>query len=141
MLDFLNERHRRLLSLPGLQHLREKDATLASVADQALYGLASVAKVNGIVDLTNRRPLDPMTMAQYRSLQPDASIILFTDQHDTAIREAARRWPALVVLLQQHDPDLLLRYARSGVARARLRGSSRRLGQLLAGPANRSERP
>lgn len=68
----INRHYRRVASLPGLQHLRDTTTTFPSVAGQAEYQLASVAKINRIWDTTNRRYLEPMTMAQYRMLSPEA---------------------------------------------------------------------
>jgi hypothetical protein len=42
------------------------------VANQAEYQIASVAKIRRIWDEANRRELQPMTMAQYRALAPQA---------------------------------------------------------------------
>ena len=68
----INRHYRRLASLPGLQHLRDTTTTFPSVAGQAEYQIASVAKIKRIWDTTNRRYLVPMSMAQYRELSPEA---------------------------------------------------------------------
>lgn len=68
----INRHYRRLVSLPGLQHLRDTTTTFPSVAGQAEYQLGSVAKIKRIWDTTNRRELQPMSMAQYRQLSPEA---------------------------------------------------------------------
>jgi hypothetical protein len=68
----INRHYRRLASLPGLQHLRDTTTTFPSVAGQALYQISSVAKINRIWDTANRRYLEPMSMAQYRQLSPEA---------------------------------------------------------------------
>lgn len=69
----INRQYRRLASLPGLQHLRDTTTTFPSVAGQAEYQIGSVAKIKRIFDATNRRLLVPMSMQQYRQIDPDAS--------------------------------------------------------------------
>lgn len=69
----INRHYKRLASLPGLQHLRDTTTTFPSVAGQALYQISSVAKIKRIFDATNRRYLEPMTMAQYRRHEQDAA--------------------------------------------------------------------
>lgn len=69
----INRHYRRLASLPGLQHLRDTTTTFPSVAGQALYQIANVAKIKRIWDATNRRYLAPMSMQQYRQFEQDAS--------------------------------------------------------------------
>lgn len=69
----INRHYKRLASLPGLQHLRDTTTTFPSVAGQALYQIASVAKIKRIFDPSNRRYLDPMSMAQYRRVEQDAA--------------------------------------------------------------------
>jgi len=69
--DFLNETHRELLSHPGLQRLRDDTVTFASVASQAAYVLPWAAKINRIFETTNDRLLVPMSLAQYRAIDPD----------------------------------------------------------------------
>lgn len=68
----INRHYRRLASLPGLQHLRDTTTTFPSVAGQAEYQIGSVAKIKRIWDTTNRRELRPMSMAQYRTISPEA---------------------------------------------------------------------
>lgn len=68
----INRHYRRLASLPGLQHLRDTTTTFPSVAGQAQYQIASVAKIKRIWDTTNRRYLHPMSMDQYRRISPEA---------------------------------------------------------------------
>jgi hypothetical protein len=69
----MNRRHRQLASLPGLQHLRETTLSFASTASQAFFGLPNIAKVNRCWDVTNDREIFPMTLAEYRRRDPDAS--------------------------------------------------------------------
>lgn len=68
----INRHYRRVASLPGLQHLRDTTTTFPSVIGQAEYQIGSVAKINRIWDTANRRYLEPMSMAQYRQLSPEA---------------------------------------------------------------------
>lgn len=81
LLGFLNEVHRELLSLPGMQRLRDDTLTFASVASQARYALPWVPKVNRIFETTNDRVLEPMTLATYRDLDPDADNTTGTPSH------------------------------------------------------------
>jgi hypothetical protein len=81
LLGFLNETHRELLSLPGLQRLRDDTITFASVASQARYALPWVPKVNRLFETTNDRVLEPMSLATYRDLDPDASSTTGTPSH------------------------------------------------------------
>lgn len=69
-IGFFNQRHRRLLSLPGLRHLRETTVTFDSVADQVAYVLANVAKVKLIRDTTNQRVLYEMSQQDQRLIDP-----------------------------------------------------------------------
>lgn len=73
LIGFLNETHRELLSLPGMQRLRDDVLTFSSVASQARYALPWVPKVNRIFDTTNDRVLEPMTLDVYRDIDPDAT--------------------------------------------------------------------
>lgn len=73
LLDFLNERHRRLLSLPGLQRLRDVTVPLTTVASQADYALVAGVKVSRIVDQTNDRVLRDLSLEAYRQADPDPS--------------------------------------------------------------------
>lgn len=77
----INRHYRRIASFPGLQHLRDTTTTFPSVAGQAEYQIGSVAKITRIWDTTNRRLLQPMTMAQYRALSPEA----ITDNQGTPL--------------------------------------------------------
>lgn len=73
---FINTVHRQLLTLPGLEFLRDDTITFASVASQARYGLPqSVAKIKAITDRTNDRRITLATLDQLRNADPglDAS--------------------------------------------------------------------
>jgi len=71
LLDFLNERQRRILSLPGMQKLREASQTFASVASQADYALPNVARLHRIFETTNDRVLYELSPQDYRLIDPD----------------------------------------------------------------------
>lgn len=71
LVGFLNEVYREALSWPGMQRLRDDTLTFASVANQARYALPWVPKVNRLFEATNDRLLQPMTLADYRLIDPD----------------------------------------------------------------------
>lgn len=71
LVDFLNERHRRILSRPGMSRLRQASILIASVADQVQYTIRNIHKIRAIVDTTNDRRLQEMTLAAYRHIDPD----------------------------------------------------------------------
>lgn len=70
LLGFLNQRQRRLLTLPGLRHLRDATVTFSSVASQASYVLTNIAKVSRMWDPTNQRVLYEMSQQDYRLVDP-----------------------------------------------------------------------
>src|SRR3990167_7936692 len=71
----LNNRHRELLRLPGMESLRWGNLTFASVASQAGYALPmqGVARVNRIYDTSNRIKLRYRDLAWLRSIDPNPS--------------------------------------------------------------------
>ena len=70
--QLLNEWHRRLLSLPGMEQLRDDTITFASVASTARYALPQVVgEVKTIFETTNDIKLEQRTMAWYRTADPD----------------------------------------------------------------------
>jgi len=71
LLDFLNERQRRILSMPGMQKLREASQTFTSVASQADYALLNVARLHRIFETTNDRVLYELSPQDYRLIDPD----------------------------------------------------------------------
>jgi len=73
LVGFLNEAYREVLSLPGIQRLRDDTLTFASVANQARYALPWVPKINRVFETTNDRLLQPMTLSDYRAIDPDPS--------------------------------------------------------------------
>lgn len=92
LIDFLNQRQRRLLTLPGLRHLREATVTVASVADQPGYALPNVSKIKRMWETTNDRTLYEMSQQQYRLLQPDTTITgtpeayIWTGRQDVSVQ-------------------------------------------------------
>jgi len=70
--SFINETHRALLSRSSLRGLRLGRTTVASVADQAEYGLnQAVARLLTIRETTNDRTLVPRSREWYRAVEPD----------------------------------------------------------------------
>ena len=74
LIGYLNQRQRRLLSLPGIKHLRDDTITFASVASQPDYVLPNIAKILGMRETTNDRVLFEMGLPEWRQIQPDTSI-------------------------------------------------------------------
>lgn len=71
LVGFINEVERELLSLPGMQKLREGTLTFDSVAGQADYALPWVSKINRVFETTNDRLLQPISLSQYRRYDVD----------------------------------------------------------------------
>lgn len=70
LLGYVNRRHRAILSMPGLQHLRQGVILLTSEANRFFYGIPNVAQVQRIWDTTNDRTLSGLSLAQYRQFDP-----------------------------------------------------------------------
>ncbi len=68
----INRHYRRIASFAGLQHLRNTTTTFPTVANQAEYQIGSVAKIERIWIASERRLLEPMSLAEYRMLSPQA---------------------------------------------------------------------
>lgn len=68
---FLNQRQRRILSIPGLQHLRYTTTTFPSVASTADYTISSLASVKRITDTANQRVLYELSPQDYRLYDPN----------------------------------------------------------------------
>jgi hypothetical protein len=71
---YINEWHRRILSLPGLTKLRDSTErlTIMSVAGQSHYSLGpTVARVLNITDRQNDLKLLPQSLDWYRTQEPD----------------------------------------------------------------------
>jgi hypothetical protein len=73
---FLNEIHRRMLALPGMDYLRVGQTTLTTVANVSLYGLPyDVSRIMAIRDTANDRTLTSQSFAWYAAQEPDPSAI------------------------------------------------------------------
>ena len=71
---FLNETHRQLLSIPGMERLRRSTVTFASVANQSHYALPPVvSRALSVVDASNRITLREQSWSWYRTEQPDSA--------------------------------------------------------------------
>ena len=68
--SYLNQRQRRLLTLPGLKRLRDATVSFTSTPNQANCGMPNVAKLSRLVDATNERVLYEMSQQDYRLLSP-----------------------------------------------------------------------
>lgn len=72
---FLNEAHRRILTSPGMELLRDDVLTFASVAAQSRYGLPpNVARIKTVVDATNQLTLRPWSREDYRDAVAGTSV-------------------------------------------------------------------
>ena len=73
--DFANQRHRRILTTPGISQLRDDLLTFATVASQQIYSLPpAVGKIKTIFDVTsNQRCLTKRTLSWLRTVDPSAS--------------------------------------------------------------------
>lgn len=78
---FLNQRHRRILALPGMSHLRDTTTTVPSVANQSNYTVANVYAIKRIFEATNDRELAQLSMDEYRQVAPDPSAAPGTPTH------------------------------------------------------------
>lgn len=78
---FLNQRHRRILSMPGMSHLRDTTTTKASVAGTSSYTVANVFAIKRVFEPTDQRYLDKMSMDEYRRVAPDPSATAATPTH------------------------------------------------------------
>jgi hypothetical protein len=69
----VNEVHRQLLRMPGMESLRYASMTFASVASQKLYAVPTqgVARINRITEQTNDRKLEYRTASWLDSVAPD----------------------------------------------------------------------
>ena len=68
--SYLNQRQRRLLTMPGLARLRDATITFTSVAGQATYGLPNIAKISRIFEQPTTARLFEMSLQDYRLMQP-----------------------------------------------------------------------
>ena len=68
---FLNTTHRQVLSMPGLDRLRDDTITFASVSARAQYGLPpAVQRVQSVTDRTNDRRLQLRSLDWIRAIDP-----------------------------------------------------------------------
>lgn len=69
---FVNQRHRQILAMPGMQRLRDDSITFASVASQATYAMGpAVSRINTIYDgTTNQLKLEERTIQWLRRVDP-----------------------------------------------------------------------
>ncbi len=89
---FLNEGIRMILGEPGMIRLADSDAphTFPSVAGTARYAMTeAVAIIKSISERTNDLRLLPMTLADYRALDPDATSTSGTPTHYVPIGRVA----------------------------------------------------
>jgi hypothetical protein len=69
---FINQRHRQILSMPGIDRLRDDNTTFASVASQATYAMGpSISRIKTIYDgTTNQMKLVERTLQWLRTADP-----------------------------------------------------------------------
>lgn len=71
LLAFANDTHRELLSMPGMDQLRDDQTSLACIASKARFGLpVGVGRIQAIVDAANQFVLTEVTMAEIRKRNP-----------------------------------------------------------------------
>lgn len=69
---YLNDRHRRICNLPGLEKLRYEQQNLTLTASTALYSLQMpIQKLLKVVDTTNDHKLEQRGLDWYRRVDPD----------------------------------------------------------------------
>lgn len=75
--SFANDRHRRLLSMPGIAQLRDDLITFQTVANQQIYSLPpSIGRIRTIFDqTTNQRLLTERTIPWLRAVDPRSALI------------------------------------------------------------------
>lgn len=79
---YLNTRHRRILTTPGLEKLRRLTGTFSTTASTPVYGLnMAIAKLLKLTDTTNDQPLWQRGLDWYRIVEPDASAATGTSQY------------------------------------------------------------
>jgi hypothetical protein len=69
----INEAHRQLVRMPGMEQLRQATVPFASVVSQSRYALPmhGVARINRITETTNDRKLEYRTSAWLDAMAPD----------------------------------------------------------------------
>jgi hypothetical protein len=73
LLDHVNNRHRQILSAPGMAGLRRRQFRFTSVAGMSRYSVYNGEKVHHVRDLTNDRELSQRSLNSYRQYNPDPS--------------------------------------------------------------------
>src|SRR3990167_8058673 len=72
IIGYLDDRHRRLTTLPGMDIFRRETATLTLTASTAEYTLdMPIQQVVRLVDTTNDQVLTERSLAWYRMVDPD----------------------------------------------------------------------
>jgi hypothetical protein len=74
LVSYLNQRQRRLLTMPGLKRLRDATITFTTVPMQADYGLPSLAKVSRMWDPLQGRVLYEMSQQDSRLMAPSGNV-------------------------------------------------------------------
>lgn len=71
LLVFVNQRYRRLLSMPGMSRLRDANTTFVTAAGTAQYTLAtSIQQIRAVYDATNQRRLTQRSLDWLRGVDP-----------------------------------------------------------------------
>jgi len=81
LVDFLNERNRKILSLPGTEALRRVSLSLTNTTSVARLAFKEVARIHRVYEATNDRYLEPMTLDEYRRQSPDSTSATGTPTH------------------------------------------------------------
>lgn len=92
--SFINQRQRRLLTMPGMKRLRDATISFTSVADQPNYALANVAKISRIFDPVNRRVLYEMSQQEYRHVHPNTTVTGTPEAYIWTGRQVVSKQPA-----------------------------------------------
>lgn len=72
---FINQRHRRILSMPGLSRLRDDTLPLTTIANTATYAMGpAVSRIKAIFDAaTNQTRLTERTLSWVRTVDPGSN--------------------------------------------------------------------
>lgn len=75
--EFLNQRHRTILGMPGMDQFRDGPVlTFATVANQAKYGLPqALSRIRDLYDLTNQRRITRQSLDWLRQTDPGLSAV------------------------------------------------------------------
>ena len=78
---YINDRHRRILSRPGMGILRQGSDTFSSTASKAVYALTQpVARLLKMVNQTQQLPLFEQSLDWYRTVDPKPTATTSTPQ-------------------------------------------------------------